>query len=133
MKKYKITFNINELDKPNRNGRIYSKEVIEKAFNNPEFFNKNSIRMVPIKDGNTCPLDESCQEIIGYCSIYNEYPIIKGEVVIFDKYKVFMKTPAIQGVGYVDNEGLVSDYDFLSIGLYKHTANPSKKKIKRLK
>ena len=100
---YNFRFIIGDLDKVNKNGRVYSKEVIESAFANPVFQSINDGNLLPILYSNGIT-----DTIIGYCSLVNKYPDIEGEglIILHDSNKALVKNGylSLQGVCDMVNE-----------------------------
>ena len=96
MNNVKVTAKIYNLDKPTRKGRLYTKDALEKAFNNEAFVDKNEHNSIPImtEDG----------DIVGaaHCSL--DYPTINIEGVINSNFKDVLKDAVLthSGCGYVE-------------------------------
>lgn len=96
MNSVKVTAKIYNLDKLTRNGRLYTKEALEEAFNNKAFVDKNEHNAIPImtEDG----------DIVGtaHCSL--DYPTINIEGVINSGFKDVLKDAALthSGCGYLE-------------------------------
>lgn len=92
----KVTAKIYNLDKPTRNGRLYTKEALEQAFNNKAFVDKNEHNAIPImtEDG----------DIIGtaHCSL--DYPTINIEGVINSSFKDVLRDATLthSGCGHLE-------------------------------
>ena len=78
MNNVKVTAKIYNLDRPTRNGQLYTEEALRGAFNNRIFMEQNENNSIPIftEDG----------ELIGraHCSL--DYPTINIEGVINDRF-----------------------------------------------
>ena len=109
MNNVKVTAKIYNLDKPTRNGRLYTEEALNEAFNNEAFVDMNEHSAVPImtEDG----------DIIGtaHCSL--DYPTINIEGVINSSFKDVLKDAALthSGCGHLDYDAdkgmqIVTDY-----------------------
>ena len=105
----KITAKIYNLDKPTRKGRLYTKDALEKAFNNKAFVDKNEHNAIPIRteDG----------DIVGtaHCSL--DYPTINIEGVISGRFADVLNDACLthSGCGYVEydaenNRQIVTDH-----------------------
>lgn len=105
----KVTAKIYNLDKPTRNGRVYTKEALEEAFNNKAFVDMNEHNAIPImtEDG----------DIVGtaHCSL--DYPTINIEGVINSRFEDVLEDAALthSGCGYVEYDAendrqIVTDY-----------------------
>lgn len=96
MNNIEVTAKIYNLDKPTRNGRLYTEEAIRGAFNNKAFVDMNEHSAVPImtEDG----------DIIGtaHCSL--DYPTINIEGVINSTFKDILKDASLthSGCGYLE-------------------------------
>ena len=92
----KVTAKIYNLDKLTRNGRLYTKEALEEAFNNEAFVDKNEHNAVPImtEDG----------DIIGtaHCSL--DYPTINIEGVIHNQFSDVLEGACLthSGCGHLE-------------------------------
>ena len=104
-----ITAKIYNLDKPTRNGRLYTEKALREAFNNEAFVDKNEHNAIPImtEDG----------ELIGsaHCSL--EYPTISIEGFINDRFAHLLNDACLthSGCGYVEYDSgkdvqIVTDY-----------------------
>lgn len=109
MNNVKVTAKIYNLDKPTRNGRLYTKEALNRAFNNESFVDMNEHNAIPImtEDG----------DIVGtaHCSL--DYPTINIEGVINSSFEDVLKDSALthSGCGYVEYDAendrqIVTDY-----------------------
>ena len=109
MNNVKVTAKIYNLDKPTRNGRLYTEKAHREAFNNEAFVDMNEHNAIPImtEDG----------DIVGtaHCSL--DYPTINIEGVINSSFKDVLKDAALthSGCGYVDYDAendrqIVTDY-----------------------
>ena len=96
MNSVKVTAKIYNLDKPTRNGRLYTKDALEQAFNNSIFIEHNEHNAIPImtEDG----------DIVGtaHCSL--DYPTINIEGVINSSFKDVLKDAALthSGCGHLE-------------------------------
>ena len=96
MHNIKVTAKIYNLDKPTRNGRLYTKDALEQAFNNNIFIEHNKHNAIPImtEDG----------DIVGtaHCSL--DYPTINIEGVINSCFKDVLKDAALthSGCGHLE-------------------------------
>lgn len=96
MNNVKVTAKIYNLDKPTRNGRLYTKDALNRAFNNEAFVDMNEHNAIPImtEEGH----------IVGaaHCSL--DYPTIDIEGVINSNFKDVLKDAVLthSGCGYVD-------------------------------
>lgn len=120
---YNFHFTISDLNTVNKNGRIYSKEVIESAFTNPVFKAVNDNHILPILYSNGIT-----DTVIGYCSLVNKYPDIEGEgfIIKHDKNKILVKNgyPCLQGVcDRVDENGLIEGYEISAICICDSSAH----------
>ena len=120
---YKFHFTIIDLDKVNKNGRVYSKEAIESAFADPVFKAVNDDKMLPILYH-----DDVTDTVVGYCSLVNKYPDIEGEGLIInhDKIKTLVENgyPCLQGICDMVNEnGYIEGYEISAISICDSTAH----------
>lgn len=79
MQELKFTFK--NLDKPNRNNHLYTKECIDKAINDPIIMEKiatNTLFLLS-EPSNLAPIDLSA--VIGTIKLENKYPEMVGSVV----------------------------------------------------
>ena len=96
MNNVKVTAKIYNLDKPTRNGRLYTKEALEQAFNNNIFIEHNEHNAIPImtEDG----------DIVGtaHCSL--DYPTINIEGVINNRFEDVLEDAALthSGCGHLE-------------------------------
>lgn len=96
MNNVKVTAKIYNLDKPTRNGHLYTEEALKGAFNNRIFMEHNENNSIPIftEDG----------DIVGtaHCSL--DYPTINIEGVINSSFKDVLKDAVLtpSGCGYVE-------------------------------
>lgn len=109
MNNVKVTAKIHNLDKPTRNGRLYTKEALEQAFNNNIFIEHNEHNAIPIMT------EEG--DIVGtaHCSL--DYPTINIEGVINSRFKDVLKDAALthSGCGHLEydaenNRQIVTEY-----------------------
>ena len=109
MSNIKVTAKIHNLDQPTRNGRLYTEEALNRAFNNEAFVNQNKHNAIPImtEDG----------DIVGtaHCSL--DYPTINIDGVITDKFANVLNGACLthSGCGYVKydadkNMQIVTEY-----------------------
>ena len=132
-----IVIEILQLNKPTKNGRIYTKKVIEDAINKiPEhglfgYIDNSNINTLSM------PLEKIAMSINNFC-IKND--ILMAEVKLLDtpegkflqsqhKNLSFLITNNIiftpNGTGIVGNDGVVSDYTFYSISIIQKEFNKS--------
>lgn len=122
-KNYNFHFTISDLDKVNKNGRVYSKEVIEGAFTNPIFKAVNDSNILPVLYNNGIT-----DTVIGYCSLANKYPDIEGEgfIINYGKNKALVKNgyPCLQGVcDKVNENGYIEGYEISAICICDSSAH----------
>lgn len=109
MNNIKVTAKIYNLDKPTRSGRFYTKDALEKAFNNKVFIEHNEHDAIPImtEDG----------DIVGtaHCSL--DYPTINIEGVIIDRFANVLDDACLthSGCGHLEYDAendrqIVTDY-----------------------
>lgn len=115
----KIIAKIYNLDKPTRSGRIYTKEALTKAFEEPVFIAMNNHDGVPIMttDG----------DIIGtaHCSL--DYPTIDVNGVINDRFVDILDNATLthSGCGHVEydrenDKQIVTEYKLRELLLASH-------------
>lgn len=96
MNNVKVTAKIYNLDKPTRNGRLYTEKALREAFNNKAFVDMNEHNSIPImtEDG----------DIVGtaHCSL--DYPTINIDGVINSSFKDVLKDAALthSGCGHLE-------------------------------
>lgn len=99
-----IKFTISNLDVPNKNGRIYPKETINKLFEQQKEAIDN--KTIPIVCGiDLADTDDfSNSKTLGFCSLTNKYPEIEGQGFINDKYVHDLNglEPALAGFGNLE-------------------------------
>lgn len=119
MSNIKVTAKIYNLDKPTRNGRLYTEEALNRAFNNEAFVDMNEHSAVPImtKDG----------DIIGTANCSLDYPTINIDGVINSRFKDLLKDAALthSGCGHVEYDAendrqIVTDYKLCELLLSSH-------------
>lgn len=109
MNNVKVTAIVYNLDKPARNGRLYTEDALRGAFSNRRFMEQNENDAVPIltEDG----------ELIGraHCSL--DYPIINIEGVIDDRFANVLNNACLthSGCGHLEYDAdkgmqIVTDY-----------------------
>ena len=109
MNNVKVTAKIYNLDRPTRNGQLYTEEALRGAFNNRIFMEQNENNGIPIftEDG----------ELIGtaHCSL--DYPTINIEGVINDRFANVLDDACLthSGCGHLEYDAdkgmqIVSDY-----------------------
>ena len=119
MSDIKINAKIYNLDKPTRSGRIYTKEALTKAFEEPVFVAMNNNHGIPImtKEG----------DIIGtaHCSL--NYPTIDVNGFINDRFVDILDnvTLTVSGCGYVEYDAetdkqIVIEYKLRELLLASH-------------
>ena len=121
MENIRIKAQITNLDKPTRNGRLYTKEALEGAFDNPAFLELNNHRAVPIVD--------SAGDIVGVAQCKLDYPTINIEgVVTRDLYDYLTETSLTHsGVGHIEYDAehdvqIVKDYKLCELLLSSRPA-----------
>ena len=119
MNNVKVTAKIHNLDKPTRSRRLYTKDALEKAFNNDIFIEQNEKRAIPImtEDGS----------IVGtaHCSL--DYPTINIEGVINNDFKDVLNDTALthSGCGHIEYDKtsdmqIVTEYKLCELLLSSH-------------
>ena len=109
MNNVKVTAKIYNLDKPTLNGRLYTKDALEQAFNNNIFIEHNEHNAIPImtEDG----------DIVGtaHCSL--DYPTINIEGVINGRFTDVLDDACLthSGCGHLEydaenNRQIVTEY-----------------------
>ena len=119
MNNVKVTAKIYNLDKLTRNGRLYTKEALEEAFNNKVFVEHNENNAVPImtEDG----------ELVGraHCSL--DYPTINIEGVIDYRFANVLDDACLthSGCGHLEYDAdkgmqIVTEYKLCELLLSSH-------------
>lgn len=104
-------------DKPDRNGRVFSREVLEKAFNDPKFKN-GEVPVVISPRGMNCSVDPST--IVGFT---NGVDLDRGKVSVrfTDTSILDLKSGdlelGIRGTGNINSENIVENLSITSLGL----------------
>lgn len=119
MNNIKVTAKVYNLDKPARNGRLYTEDALRGAFSNRRFMEQNENNAVPI-------LTED-EELIGraHCSL--DYPTINIEGVIDDRFANVLNDACLthSGCGHLDYDAdkgmqIVTEYKLCELLLSSH-------------
>ena len=109
---YEVKMKICDLDKPNRNGRIYPKELFE----NKPF----QLEQIPVA------LNGDMSRPIGKCTVTIDYPTMEIDSVISTSRDILKRAePALHGKGKVNKDGIITEYYLECIDLVPKSANNS--------
>lgn len=130
----RLNFIIKDLDKPNRNGHIFTKECIDNLFKNDRFKDIQETNSLFLVDSDNLTHEDSffdTKEVIGSVKLENEYPNLKGVIEFFDNPKSEIAQqhtdelyPCMVGVvPLIAEDGVIEELNLECFGYFPTTAH----------